>query len=73
MVRLLVLFAPAFAVIASIGIIGVLKPFFTMLREAPQTLAKSKRRLARVSKEYSGFVVLIVFIMLLTNLEKTFQ
>ena len=54
MVRLLVLFAPAFAIIAAIGIMGSVKPFFALLREAPHTLAKSKRRLPRVSKEYSG-------------------
>jgi dolichyl-diphosphooligosaccharide--protein glycosyltransferase len=67
MVRLLVLFAPAFAIIASIGIIGTLKPFFTLLQEAPRTLAKSKRKLARVSKEYSGVAVFLVFMILVTN------
>ena len=34
MVRLLVLFAPVFAIIAGIGIIGCLKPFYTLLQEA---------------------------------------
>ena len=68
MVRLLVLFAPVFAIIAGIGIISMLKPFFTLLQEAPRTLAKSKRRLARVSKEYSGVAVFVIFIILVTNL-----
>jgi len=68
MVRLLVLFAPAFAIIASIGIIGSLKPFFTLLQEAPRTLAKSKRRMARVSKEYSGVAVFVIFMILVLNL-----
>jgi dolichyl-diphosphooligosaccharide---protein glycosyltransferase len=68
MVRLLVLFAPVFAILAGIGIIGILKPFFTLLQEAPRTLAKSKRRLARVSKEYSGVAVFVIFIILVTNL-----
>ena len=68
MVRLLVLFAPVFAIIAGIGIISILKPFFTLLQEAPRTLAKSKRRLARVSKEYSGVAVFVIFIILVTNL-----
>ena len=68
MVRLLVLFAPAFAIIAAIGIISILKPFFTLLQEAPKTLAKSKRRMARVSKEYSGIAVFVIFIILVTNL-----
>ena len=68
MVRLLVLFAPAFAIIAAIGIISILKPFFTLLQEAPKTLAKSKRRMARVSKEYSGIAVFVIFLILVTNL-----
>jgi dolichyl-diphosphooligosaccharide--protein glycosyltransferase len=68
MIRLLVLFAPVFAIIAAIGIIGILKPFFTLLQEAPKALAKSKRRMARVSKEYSGVAVFIIFMMLVTNL-----
>ncbi len=68
MIRLLVLFAPAFAIIAGIGIISMLKPFFTLLREAPKTLAKSKRRLPRVSKEYSGVAVFLIFMILATNI-----
>jgi dolichyl-diphosphooligosaccharide--protein glycosyltransferase len=68
MVRILVLFAPAFAVIAALGIIAMLKPFLTLLKEAPGSLSKSKRRLPRVSKEYSGVVVFIIFMLLMSNL-----
>jgi dolichyl-diphosphooligosaccharide--protein glycosyltransferase len=68
MIRLLVLFAPVFAIIAGIGIISLLKPFFTLLKEAPKSLAKSKRRMARVSKEYSGVAVFIILMILVTNL-----
>ncbi len=67
MVRLLVIFAPAFSLLAAIGIIGVLKPFYTLLKEAPQIAIKSKRRIARVSKEYSGVVVFLLFVLLVTN------
>lgn len=66
MIRLLVIFAPAFAVIAAIGILGVTKPFFALLQEAPGSIAKSKRRLARVSKEYSGIAILVVFMLLVS-------
>jgi asparagine N-glycosylation enzyme membrane subunit Stt3 len=45
-----------------------MKPFFTLLREAPQIAIKSKRRLARVSKEYSGIAIFLVFMLLVTNL-----
>jgi dolichyl-diphosphooligosaccharide--protein glycosyltransferase len=68
MVRLLVIFAPAYSLLAGIGILGVLKPFYTLLREAPQVVLKSKRRVARVSKEYSGIAIFLIFIILVTNL-----
>ena len=67
MVRLLVIFAPAFCLLAGVGILGILKPFYTLLREAPQIAIKSKRRIARVSKEYSGIVLFLVFMLLVTN------
>jgi dolichyl-diphosphooligosaccharide--protein glycosyltransferase len=67
MVRLLVIFAPAFCLLAAIGIIGILKPFYTLLREVPQIAVKSKRRIVRVSKEYSGAVLFLVFMLLVTN------
>ncbi|MBN1358359.1 glycosyltransferase family 39 protein [Candidatus Bathyarchaeota archaeon] len=67
MVRLLVIFAPAFGLLAAMGILGVMKPFYTLLKETPQLAIKSKRRLARVSKEYSGVVVFLVFMLLVTN------
>ncbi len=68
MVRLLVIFAPAFSLLAAIGIRSILKPFYTLLREAPQIAIKSKRKLARVSKEYSGIAIFLVFILIVTNL-----
>jgi asparagine N-glycosylation enzyme membrane subunit Stt3 len=65
---LLVIFAPAFSLLAAIGILGILKPFYTLLKEAPQIAIKSKRRLARVSKEYSGVAIFLVFMLLVSNL-----
>jgi len=71
MVRLLVLFAPAFAILCGIGIIGLINPFYKLLKEAPHVIAKSKRKLPRVSKEYSGFAVLVIFLLLVFNLAFT--
>ena len=68
MVRLLAIFAPAFSIVAAIGILGILKPFYTLLKESPRSLAKTKRKLARVSKEYSGVAIFLIFIILVTNL-----
>ncbi len=67
MVRLLVIFAPAYAIIMAIGVLGVIKPFYTLLRETPNVGIKTKRKLARVSKEYSGLAILLVFILLMTQ------
>jgi dolichyl-diphosphooligosaccharide--protein glycosyltransferase len=68
MVRLLVIFAPAFSLLVAMGILGVLKPFYTLLREASQVTIKSKRRIARVSKEYSGIAIFLVFMLIVTTL-----
>ncbi len=68
MVRLLVLLTPAFALLAAIGAMGVLKPFYTLLRESgTQAASKSKRSLKRISKEYSAIAIIIVFLLLMSN------
>jgi len=68
MVRLLAIFAPAFAIVAGIGILSVLKPFYTLLKESPRSIAKTKRKLARVSKEYSGVAIFLIFMLLVSSL-----
>ena len=68
MVRLLVLLTPAFALLASIGIMGLLKPFFTLLKESgAQTTIKSKRSLKRIGREYSVIAIVIVFLLLMSS------
>jgi dolichyl-diphosphooligosaccharide--protein glycosyltransferase len=73
MVRLLVIFAPAFSLLAAIGILGLLKPFYTLLREAPRITQKTKRGLAHASKEYSGIAIFLVFFLVVTNIAFTPQ
>ena len=68
MVRLLAVFAPAFALLVASGISGLLRPFFTLLKEAPQVVTRAKRGIMRVSKEYSGIAIFLVFALLVTNL-----
>jgi dolichyl-diphosphooligosaccharide--protein glycosyltransferase len=67
MVRLLVLLGPAFAIIAGIGIMSMVKPFVNQLHEASRAMVKSKRKMLRVSKEYSGFAIILIFLILMTN------
>ena len=73
MVRLLVIFAPAFAILAAKGIIGLLNPFFTLLKETSMMVGKSKRRLLRVSKEYGVGAIGLIFILLVLSFAFTPQ
>jgi dolichyl-diphosphooligosaccharide--protein glycosyltransferase len=73
MVRLLVIFAPAFALLMGIGIIGMVKPFMALLKEAPNAAAKAKRKLFRVSKEFSGLGILLIFLIVMTQFAFTPQ
>jgi dolichyl-diphosphooligosaccharide--protein glycosyltransferase len=68
MVRLFVLMAPAFSLLAAVGISGLLKPFVTLLKEPPKIGFKKKYGLERVGKEFSGIAVFLIFLMLMVNL-----
>jgi dolichyl-diphosphooligosaccharide--protein glycosyltransferase len=68
MVRLLTVFAPAFSLLVAAGISGILKPFYTLLREAPRVVVKMKRGMSRVSKEYSAIAIFLIFVVLVTQL-----
>ena len=68
MVRLLILLAPAFALLAAIGVMSLLKPFYTLLKESgARATIKSKRSLKRIGREYSAIVIFIVFLLLMSN------
>jgi len=67
MVRLLVLMAPAFSLLAAMGITGVLKPFNTLVKEPPKISAKKKYGLEYVGKEFSGAAIFLIFLVLMTN------
>lgn len=68
MVRLLAVLAPAFSLLVASGVTGILRPFFTLLKETPQVVTRAKRGIMRVSKEYSGIAILLIFTLLVTNL-----
>ena len=67
MIRLLVLLAPAFSLLAAVGISGLLKPFVTLLKEPPRIGAKKKYGFEHVGKEFSGTAVFLIFIVLMTS------
>ena len=68
MVRLLVLLSPALSLMAAVGIIGVLKPFNTLLKEPAKIISKKKFGLGHVGKDFSGVAVFLIFIVLMTNI-----
>lgn len=67
MVRLLLLLAPAFSLLAAVGVTGILRPFNALLREPVKVTVKKKHVLERVGKEFSGSAVLLVFLILMTS------
>jgi len=67
MIRVMVILAPAFALVAAIGIVGLSKPFVTLLKE-PLKLTGKRKALEHVGKEFSGVAIFLIFIVLMTNL-----
>jgi len=67
MVRLLVIFAPAFALLMGMGVVNLLKPFITLLKETPDITVKAKRKLAHINKQYSIIGLLLIFTLLMTQ------
>ena len=64
MVRLTILLAPAFCLLMAIGIVNLLKPFITIIKETPK-LALGKRYITgHVGKEFSGSVLILIFLLL---------
>lgn len=67
MVRVMVILAPAFALVAAIGIVSLSKPFVTLLKE-PLRLTGKRKALEHVGKEFSGVAIFLIFLVLMTNL-----
>lgn len=67
MVRLLVVLAPAFGLLAAVGITRILKPFNTLLKESPKISVKKKYALQPVGKEFSGSAIFLIFLILMTS------
>jgi dolichyl-diphosphooligosaccharide--protein glycosyltransferase len=64
MVRLTILLAPAFGILMAIGIVNLLRPFIAVIKKPPK-LALGKRYITgRVGKEFSGSVLILIFLLL---------
>jgi dolichyl-diphosphooligosaccharide---protein glycosyltransferase len=68
MIRLVYILALSYSILAAMGIVGILRPLMTLLKERPKINVKKRIGLEHVGREYSGIAVFIIFLILMTNL-----
>ncbi|MCW3980254.1 MAG: hypothetical protein NWF11_02135 [Candidatus Bathyarchaeota archaeon] len=61
MVRLTILLAPIFCILMAVGIVSLLRPFVTLMKEAPKLVTGRKYVTGRVGKEFSGLILILIF------------
>ena len=66
MVRLLVLLAPAVGLLGSLGLVGMLKPFTTLLK-TPKFIQRRKSYEGFAGKEFSAVPIFLCFMLLMAN------
>jgi len=64
MVRLTLLMAPAFCLLWALAIVRLLRPFITIMKEAPVIPRRRMRLEAHVGKEFSWAFILMTFLLL---------
>ena len=65
MIRLTLLMAPALCLLWALALVRLLKPFVTLMREAPMIPGRKTRFATRVGKEFSGAILIVMFLLLL--------
>jgi len=65
MIRLTLLMAPALCLLWALALVRLLRPFITLLKESPIISRRKTRFATRVGKEFSGAVLIVVFLLLL--------
>jgi len=64
MVRLTILLAPAFSILMAIGIVNLLRPFIALMKKTPKIPSGKKYITGHVGKEFSGSVLILIFLLL---------
>ncbi len=64
MVRLTILMAPAFVILMAIGIVNLLRPFITIIKEPPKISIGKKYFTGHVGREFGGTVLILVILLL---------
>jgi len=65
MIRLTLLMAPALCLLWALALVRLLRPFVTLLKEIPVITRRKTRFATQVGKEFSGAVLIVVFLLLL--------
>jgi dolichyl-diphosphooligosaccharide--protein glycosyltransferase len=65
MIRLTLLMAPAVCLLWALALVHLLRPFITLLKEAPMLSRRKTRFATRVGKEFSGAVLILMFLLLM--------
>ncbi|UCE95415.1 MAG: hypothetical protein JSV51_06710 [Candidatus Bathyarchaeota archaeon] len=64
MVRLTILLAPAFTLLMAIGTANLLRPFVTLMKRTPKIRLGRKYITGHVGTEFSGTVLILIFLLL---------
>ncbi len=64
MVRLTILLSPAFCILMGVGVVNLLRPFITIMKEMPKIPSGKKYITRYVGKEFSGSVLILIFLLL---------
>ena len=67
MIRLMLVAAPAFCLLSAFGVVKLLKPFFTELRELRGLPARRRFRAIRTGREYHLTAIILMFLLLTVN------
>jgi dolichyl-diphosphooligosaccharide--protein glycosyltransferase len=65
MIRLTLLLAPAVSLLWALALVQLLKPFVTIMKEIPVIVRRKTRFATHVGKEFSGVVLIVMFLLLL--------
>jgi len=64
MIRLTLLLAPALSLLWAFALVQLLRPFITIMKEVPVLPTRKMRFEAHVGKEFSGAVLIVMFLLL---------
>lgn len=65
MIRLTLLLAPAISLLWALALVQLLRPFITIMKEAPAIPRRKTRFATHVGKEFSGALLIVMFLLLL--------